>query len=170
MSTKCRSIHRFVEKVHKMSKSLPASIGIHLDPTATIGVMALLQRQGDVAKFSPTARVEQMPSGGFNRISLDRRGIHGHGGAGGKSHGQLFARQLIIPLEKCKRSGFSFWRCCEGQTVPPCHMCNMARPILGTGIGVPRAQSNEARKPKKSAHWCRVLAKAASSPISDGQY
>jgi hypothetical protein len=49
-----------------MPKSLPASIVIHLSPIATIGPVGLLQCQGDVAKFSPVTRVEQIRFGCFN--------------------------------------------------------------------------------------------------------
>ena len=71
-----------------MPKSLPASIVIDLNPTATVGPVALLQGQGNIAKFSPAARVEQMRSGEFN-CSLGRRGSRGYCGAGGKSHGRF---------------------------------------------------------------------------------
>ena len=49
-----------------MPKSLPASIVIDLNPTATVGPVALLQGQGNIAKFSPATRVEQIRFGGFN--------------------------------------------------------------------------------------------------------
>ena len=68
-----------------MPKSLPASIVIDLNPTATVGPMALLQGQGYIAKFSPATRVKQMRFGGFNR-SLDRRDIRVYCGGGGSSH------------------------------------------------------------------------------------
>ena len=72
-----------------MPKSLPASIVIDLYPTATVGPVALLQGQGDVAKFTPATRVEQIRFGGFNCISLDRRGIRVYCGGGGRSHGRF---------------------------------------------------------------------------------
>jgi hypothetical protein len=67
-----------------MPKGLPASIVIDLNPTAIVGPMALLQGQGNVAKFSPATRVEKIRFGGFN-CSLDRRGIRMYCGGGGSS-------------------------------------------------------------------------------------
>ena len=69
-----------------MPKSLPASIVIDLNPTATVGPVALLQGQGNIAKFSPATRVEQIRFGGFNCVSLDRRGIRVYCGDGGRSN------------------------------------------------------------------------------------
>ena len=43
-----------------MSKSLSASIVVDLYPTATVGLVALLQSQGHRAKFAPATRVEQI--------------------------------------------------------------------------------------------------------------
>ena len=43
-----------------MPKSLSALKVIDVYPTATVGLVALLQSQCDVAKFTPTTRVEQI--------------------------------------------------------------------------------------------------------------
>ena len=67
-----------------MPKSLSASIVVDLYPTATVGLVALLQSQCDVAKFTPATRVEQIRFGGFNCISLDRRAIRVYCGGGGQ--------------------------------------------------------------------------------------
>jgi hypothetical protein len=74
-----------------MPKSLSASIVVDLYPTATVGFVALLQSQCDVAKFTPATRVEQLRFGGFNRISLNRVGIRAYCRGGGRSHGRLCA-------------------------------------------------------------------------------
>ena len=74
-----------------MPKRLPASIVIDLNPTATVGPLALLQGQGNTAKFSPATRVEQIRFGGFNCISLNRRGIRVYCGVGGTSHDRFYA-------------------------------------------------------------------------------
>jgi hypothetical protein len=74
-----------------MPKRLPASIVIDLNPTATVGPLALLQGQGNIAKFSPATRVEQIRFGGFNCISLNRRGIRVYCGVGGRSHDRFYA-------------------------------------------------------------------------------
>ncbi len=71
-----------------MPKSLPASIVIDLNPTAAVGPVALLQGQGNIAKFSPATRVKQIRFGGFN-CSLDRRGIRVDCGDGGGSHDKV---------------------------------------------------------------------------------
>ena len=74
-----------------MPKSLSASIGVDLYPTATVGLVAVLQSQCDVAKFTPAARVEQIRFGGFNRISLNRVDVRVNCRGGGRSNGSLCA-------------------------------------------------------------------------------
>jgi hypothetical protein len=73
-----------------MPKSLPTSIVIDLNPTASVGPVALFQGQGNIAKFSPGASVEQLRSGGFNR-SLDRRVIRMYCGDGGSSNDKVLS-------------------------------------------------------------------------------
>jgi hypothetical protein len=41
-------------------KSLSASIVVDLYPTAAVGLVALLQGKGDVTKFTPAARIEEV--------------------------------------------------------------------------------------------------------------
>jgi hypothetical protein len=41
-------------------KSLPASIVVDLYPTAAVGLVALLQGQGDVTEFTPAASIEEV--------------------------------------------------------------------------------------------------------------
>ncbi len=43
-----------------MPKSLSALIVVHLYPTATVGLAALLQSQCDIAKFTPATRIEEV--------------------------------------------------------------------------------------------------------------
>jgi hypothetical protein len=50
-------------------KSLSARIVVNLHPRTLLGLVGLLQRQGDVAKWTPAARIEQMCFGGFKGIS-----------------------------------------------------------------------------------------------------
>jgi hypothetical protein len=50
-------------------KSLSARIVVNLHPRTLLGLVGLLQRQGDVAKWTPAARIEQICFGGFKRIS-----------------------------------------------------------------------------------------------------
>src|SRR5271170_8436690 len=78
-----------------MPKSLSASIVVDLYPTATVGLVALLQSQCDVAKFTPATRVEQIRFGGFNRISLNRVDVRVHEGVGiGQPRLRAHSRQL----------------------------------------------------------------------------
>ena len=43
-----------------MPKSLSAPIVVELYPTTAIGLVVLLQGEGDVAKFTPAARIEEV--------------------------------------------------------------------------------------------------------------
>src|ERR1700722_9726976 len=74
-----------------MPKSLSASIGVDLYPTATVGLAALLQSQCDVAKFTPAPRVEQSCFGGVHTISLNRVDVCVNCRGGGRSNGSLCA-------------------------------------------------------------------------------
>ena len=58
VATKCRSKYSSVKEVHEVSKSLPAPTVVDPYPTTAIGLPGLLQSQGDVAKFTPLARIE----------------------------------------------------------------------------------------------------------------
>jgi hypothetical protein len=58
--TKCRSIYGSVEQVHEVPKSLSARIIVDLYPRASFGPASLLQGQGDVAKWTPAAGIEQV--------------------------------------------------------------------------------------------------------------
>jgi hypothetical protein len=49
-------------------KSLSARIVVYLYPRTSVGLAGLLQRQGDVAKRTPAARIEEVRFGGSKRI------------------------------------------------------------------------------------------------------
>jgi len=73
--TKCRSIYSSVEEVHEMPKSLSARIVVDLYPSTHFGLAGLPQCQGDVAKRTPAAGVEQVRFRGFEKISSNFHGI-----------------------------------------------------------------------------------------------
>jgi hypothetical protein len=88
-----------------MPKRLPASIVIDLNPIAAVGPVALLQGQGNIAKFSPATRVEQLRFGGCN-CSLDRRGLRVYCGGGGSSHDRFL-----------RASRYCRWKIVRGQAL-----------------------------------------------------
>jgi hypothetical protein len=58
--TERRFRYSSVEEVREVPKSLSASIIVDLHPTAAVGLVALLQGKGDVTKFTPAARIEEV--------------------------------------------------------------------------------------------------------------
>ena len=70
-----------------MPKSLPAWIVVDLYPRTSVGLVTLLQGQGDIAKWTPAACIEEVRFGGLKRIGsnfhlivsppLLRRGLQG---------------------------------------------------------------------------------------------
>jgi hypothetical protein len=59
LTTKGRPVHSSVEQIHEVPKSLPAWIVIGLYPHTVVGLATLPQRNCDVAKLSPMARIEK---------------------------------------------------------------------------------------------------------------
>ena len=55
-----------------MAKSLSTGIVVNLYPRSSFGLASLLQSQGDVAKWTPVTRIEEMRFGRFQRSSLHR--------------------------------------------------------------------------------------------------
>jgi hypothetical protein len=71
MTTNGRSINRSVEQVHEVPKSLSARIVVDLYPSATVRPAGLLQGEGDVAKWTPAAGIEEVRLGRLKLIGFN---------------------------------------------------------------------------------------------------
>jgi hypothetical protein len=58
--TKCDSVCCSVEQVHEVPKGLSARIVVDPCPRTSVGPLGLLQGQGDVAKWTPAAGIEEV--------------------------------------------------------------------------------------------------------------